>query len=88
MHAKTWTAHIFISEEGSTTKARAVLITNEGRDTLHGEGVAHRYAADPDVPEIGDEVATSRALFALGNALSDAAIQDLRAVARSAALRG
>lgn len=84
MHAKTWTVEILISEEDGTTRARAVLSTEDTKHRVHGEGRAHTHPGEPNVPEIGDEVATSRALSALAHALFDTAMDDVRAVLQKA----
>ena len=44
-----------------------------------GTGRARRNVADPPVPEIGDELACSRALVDLGHRLLDATVSDLEA---------
>ncbi len=78
MHTKTWNVQILISEEDGVTRARAVLAAGDATARLHGEGTARAHPGEPDVPEIGDEVAVSRALSALGHALLDAALEDVR----------
>ncbi|QYX75267.1 DUF1876 domain-containing protein [Streptomyces akebiae] len=76
MEAKQWTVQIYISEEGDETHARAVLAT---RDTsrLMGRGVARRNPIDRPIPEIGDELAASRALEDLAIRLHDVASDDI-----------
>ncbi len=76
MEAKRWTVQIYISEEGDETHARAVLGT---RDTSHltGRGVARRNPIDRPIPEIGDELAASRALEDLAIRLHDVASDDI-----------
>ncbi|WP_181387504.1 DUF1876 domain-containing protein [Streptomyces sp. Act143] len=76
MEAKQWTVHIYISEEGDETHARAVLAT---RDTskLTGRGLARRNPIDRPIPEIGDELAASRALEDLAIRLHDVAADDI-----------
>jgi hypothetical protein len=68
MEAKQWTVEIYISEEGDATTARAVLTNEEGAHVT-GVGDAHRNPADQQVPEIGDELATARALADLAERL-------------------
>ncbi|MEU7000071.1 dsRBD fold-containing protein [Nonomuraea sp. NPDC046570] len=58
---------IDITESGSDTSARAVL-TKDGTQ-LSGEGHARCNPADSSVPEIGDELAVSRALADLAEKL-------------------
>ncbi|MFE1248469.1 DUF1876 domain-containing protein [Streptomyces sp. NPDC058735] len=76
MEAKQWTVQIFISEEGDTTRARAVLSTRD-TSTLTGRGTARRNPIDRPVPEIGDELAASRALEDLAIRLHDVAADDI-----------
>lgn len=76
---KTWQVQVMIEEEGDRTRADAVLSTADGT-SLRGTGRARRNAADPSVPEIGDELASSRALVDLGHKLLEAATADIEAV--------
>ena len=73
---KTWTVRIDIGEHEGRTKAVAHLQTRD-TDQLAGIGIARLNPADRDVPEIGDELATARALADLGQRLLDAAIDDV-----------
>jgi hypothetical protein len=77
-HAKEWDVHVHVFEEEGATRAKAVLDTGENRMT--GNGRARRHPADVEVPEIGDEVAVSRALNDLGHQLMAAADRDLDGV--------
>ncbi|MFJ5841493.1 DUF1876 domain-containing protein [Streptomyces shenzhenensis] len=76
MEAKQWTVQIYITEEGDDTHARAVLTT---RDTsrLTGRGLARRNPVDRPIPEVGDELAASRALEDLAVRLHDVAADDI-----------
>ena len=76
MQAKTWHVEIHLTEDGTQTQAEAVLRTDAGTE-LSRVGVARRSPRDPDVPEIGDELAACRALNALTHALFDAALMDV-----------
>ncbi len=76
MHAKTWDVHIHISEEGDLTRARAVLLS-DARPPLETSGTARRNPVDRSVPEIGDELATARALSGLAHALLDVTAHDI-----------
>ena len=78
MHVKNWHVDVFLSEEGDVTEARAVLSSDRER-VLTGTGSAFRNPHDRDVPEIGDEVAVSRALAALSTNLLDVAYRDMDA---------
>jgi hypothetical protein len=78
---RTWTIEVTISEneDQRRTRAEAVLRT-EARPQLRGEGEAHRRPGDTEVPEIGDELATARALADLAYHLLDAAADDIEQV--------
>jgi hypothetical protein len=76
MQAKTWQITVFLSEEGDRTQAEAVLQTDAGREVRH-TGLARRNPEDRDVPLIGDELATCRALDGLARDLLDATIADV-----------
>lgn len=79
LHTKRWTVEVIMSERGDHTHAEARLHT--GEDThLRGQGRARRNPADPQVPEIGDELAAARALSDLAHALLEAAAGDIEAV--------
>ncbi|MGW0821669.1 DUF1876 domain-containing protein [Streptomyces sp. NPDC002845] len=73
---KHWTVEIDITEEGDDTRARAVLST-PATSTVTGKGVARRNPVDRPVPEIGDELAASRALEDLAIRLHDVASDDI-----------
>ncbi|MBO0916177.1 DUF1876 domain-containing protein [Streptomyces laculatispora] len=81
MKAKQWTAQISLTEDGDETRASAVLTTPDScrDDTAHvvGRGVARRNPIDRPVPEIGDELAVSRALGDLAVRLHDVASDDI-----------
>lgn len=76
MEAKQWTVQIYISEKGDSTHARAVLTTRD-TSTVTGRGTARRNPIDRPVPEIGDELAVSRALEDLAIRLHDVAADDI-----------
>jgi len=78
-HVQRWQVDINLYEEGDTTTAEAVLHTPAPR-ALKSRGRAHRHPADPDVPEIGDEIAAAHALRRLASHLMDVAEIDLEAV--------
>jgi hypothetical protein len=79
MHTKTWNVDVFLSEEDATTSARAVLHANGARE-LVAHGSARRNPHDPEIAEIGDEIAAARALSSLAHLLLDSAADDLSAV--------
>jgi Domain of unknown function (DUF1876) len=72
----TWHVEIFLFEDGEQTRAEAVLRTSAGAEIRH-EGVARRNPKDTDVPEIGEELATARALNGLVHDLFDATVADI-----------
>ncbi|WP_243766885.1 DUF1876 domain-containing protein [Streptomyces sp. GC420] len=74
--SKHWTVEIDITEEGDDTRARAVLATSPGA-AVSGTGVARRNPIDRPIPEIGDELAASRALEDLAIRLHDVASDDI-----------
>ncbi|MCF3132365.1 DUF1876 domain-containing protein [Streptomyces olivochromogenes] len=76
MDAKQWTVQIFITEDGDDTQARAVLTTRDTA-TVTGRGHARRNPLDRPIPEIGDELAASRALEDLAVRLHDVASDDI-----------
>lgn len=85
MHAMEWTVHVYLTEvDDDRTRAHAVLETPQGRG-LSGEGYARRAPGDPPVPEIGDELATGRALSDLAHRLLEAAAADVEAAAAATA---
>jgi hypothetical protein len=77
--AKTWSVQIEIGEYEGTTRAVAHLHTDD-RTSLTGTGSARLNPVDPDIPEIGDELAASRALSQLAHVLLDAAADDISEV--------
>jgi hypothetical protein len=79
MRVKTWHVEIYLSEEGDSTRARAVLRTGEAH-VIEAVGVARRNPSDKPVAEIGDEVAVARALAHLAERLSGVASSDITAV--------
>ena len=76
---KTWTVQIDIGEHDGTTRATAHLRTGD-TTSLTGTGSARLNPADPNVPEIGDELAAARALSQLAHVLLEAAADDISGV--------
>ena len=76
---RRWTVEIYVGEDGGRTYAEAALHDDIGNHVL-GTGRAALNPADPDVPEIGDEIAVARALTDLGHRLLHTAAADLEAV--------
>ena len=78
MHTTTWQIRIDLFEDDTQTRAEAVLRTTAGTEVRHA-GIARRRPGDHDIPEIGDELATCRALWGLAHDLLDATLADLAA---------
>ncbi|MEK0099742.1 dsRBD fold-containing protein [Streptomyces sp. A475] len=77
-HTAEWKIHLYVVEEDRTTKARLELDTGTARLTGHGH--ARRNPEDSDVPEIGDDLAVSRAMENMAGQLKATAYSDMRAV--------
>ena len=78
-HVQHWQVDINLYEDGDTTTADAVLHTPAPR-ALKSRGKAHRRPDDPDVPEIGDEIAAAHALRRLASHLLEVEESDLQGV--------
>lgn len=70
---KVWTIEVAIEETPDVTEARTSLTI--GGVTFNGWGRARRNPADPDIPKIGEELATARSLNDLSHKLIEAAAQ-------------
>ncbi|WP_084468995.1 DUF1876 domain-containing protein [Nocardiopsis trehalosi] len=81
MHTtKRWNIDVLLSEEtdGDTCRTWAeVGLDAEDGAHLRGHGMARKHPADLDVPEIGDELAVSRALADLARNMRRAAAEDI-----------
>ena len=64
---KKWTADVVLEETPDRTDAIVTLRMGDAECT--GHGVARRNPQDPNVPRIGDELATARALSELSGKL-------------------
>ncbi len=84
IRTKRWTVDVLLTEDDGHTRAEVALRSNAERE-LRGIGHARRHPADSEVPEIGDEVAASRALSELAHRLLDAAAGDIEAITHQAA---
>jgi Domain of unknown function (DUF1876) len=74
-----WTVDIFVGEDDGNTYAEANLNDDIGNHVL-GMGRARLNPFDPDVPEIGDEIAVGRALTDLGHRLLTTAAADIESI--------
>jgi hypothetical protein len=75
-HTKSWRVDIYLYEGAHSTSAQAVL-HSDAPSGLKSVGVARRRPDEPNVPEIGDEVAAARALNHLAELLRQVAEEDL-----------
>jgi hypothetical protein len=78
---KRWNVEILIGEVDDQTYAEAQLY-DEIRNDLIGTGRAILKPNEVNVPDIGDEIATARALSDLGHRLLVAAAGDLEDATR------
>ncbi|MCQ4082066.1 DUF1876 domain-containing protein [Streptomyces sp. RB6PN25] len=74
-HTTEWRTRVVVSEEGDLTKAEASVDTTTA--TFTGYGTARRNPRDPQVHEIGDELAAGRALADLSRKLISEASQEV-----------
>jgi hypothetical protein len=72
---RVWTVEIVFTEDEDRTQADAEM--RAGTRTLHGRGRARRNPVDPNVPAIGEELATARALSDLTDQLVHLAAQTI-----------
>ena len=76
--SKVWTVEVLLEETADETEARAVLAAGDVH--VGGWGRARRNPADPEVPKVGEELATARALNDLAHKLLDAAAHEIERV--------
>jgi Domain of unknown function (DUF1876) len=79
MEEKQWRVEVFIDEHEDRTRAKARL-HNPEETGLVGVGTARLNPSDVNVPEIGDELAVSRALADLSHRLLDAAAENIEGI--------
>lgn len=72
----TWWVELFLGETAGVSTAVATLHTRE-RTRVSAHGTARLNPADPDVPQIGMELAAARALTALAHRLLQEAAADI-----------
>ncbi|WP_082376410.1 dsRBD fold-containing protein [Nocardiopsis sp. NRRL B-16309] len=77
---KRWDVDVVVAEEteGDTARtwAEVGLVADDGT-ALRGHGMSRKHPADLDVPEIGEELAVSRALSDLSRQLRQVAAEDI-----------
>ena len=78
-HTRKWTVDVFLYESDAEVTAEAVLHADV---PSRSPDAAPHVWVPPAVPEIGAELATSRALSALGHRLLELTAQDLAALPR------
>ena len=81
MQEKSWSVNIALDEHDGQTRATARLRAGD-RPELEGIGMARLNPADSDVPEIGDELATARALADLAHQLIEVTAGDIEKVTK------
>lgn len=74
--ADTWWVEVFLGETDGKSTAHATLHTG-ARARLSSYGDARLNPRDEDVPQIGYELATARALSALAQRILEAAADDI-----------
>ncbi len=81
INTRNWAVDIVIDEDEDDRRTHAVAVLRSGkRLAMQGEGTARRAPYDREVPEIGDELATARALSDLAYQLLDATAADIEEV--------
>ncbi|GHD29042.1 DUF1876 domain-containing protein [Nocardiopsis kunsanensis] len=77
---KRWDVDVVVAEESegesAHTWAEVGLIADDGT-ALRGHGMARKHPYDFDAPEIGEELAVSRALSDLSRQLRQVAAEDI-----------
>jgi hypothetical protein len=73
-----WSVDIYLDERENETRAEALI--RRDREELRGRGRARRHPGDWNVPQIGAELAASRALADLAHKLLDTAAADIEEV--------
>lgn len=78
VHTRSWQVEVMIEEIEDQRRTHATAVLHSGvRSPLRGDGEARRRPADSEVPEIGDELATARALADLAYKLLDVTAGDI-----------
>ncbi|MBP1158538.1 hypothetical protein ABIC28_004161 [Rhodococcus sp. PvR044] len=81
MDVKQWSVGVVIDEHDGRTRAKARLSAGE-KPEMVGVGLARLNPEDADVPAIGDELATARALADLSHQLIEATAADIEEVTK------
>ena len=73
---RTLSLQVHVVEREADTTADVMLTLASG-EQVRGHGLSYRNPRDPDVPEIGDELAAARALSELSHRLVEAAAENI-----------
>lgn len=73
---RTLPIEVHIVERETDTIADASIVLETGQ-RVAGHGTAYRHPRDPDIPTVGDELATARALSELAHRLVEAAAETI-----------
>ncbi|HEY8372024.1 MAG TPA: DUF1876 domain-containing protein [Pseudonocardiaceae bacterium] len=84
MQVAGWHVEIEFDEDGTHTRAAALLRLRDGTE-LRARGRAARHPNDPAEPRIGEEVAGARALADLAEQLLQKAEEDIGTLTHRAA---
>jgi hypothetical protein len=79
LDSKHWNVVVDIDEHEGRTRAVARLQADD-MEQMVGVGTARLNPEDRDVPQIGDELATARALSELSHRLLHAAAEDIEGI--------
>lgn len=71
--------------EKDEARTKAFVTLRAGRRTLLANGTARRNPVDPDLPQVGEDLAVARALSKLAHELLSDAVSQLEAVTQSPA---
>jgi hypothetical protein len=82
--SKTWRVQVSVVETGDSTRASALLISDQPGE-FRGHGDSHRSPRDEPLGVIGDEVAVARALRHLADSMLARAESDIQAATGTAA---
>lgn len=78
VHTRAWKVDISITEHEDERRTYATAVLHsDARTLLRGEGQARRRPSELEVPEIGDELATARALADLAHQLLEVTAGDI-----------
>ncbi|MDB1089199.1 DUF1876 domain-containing protein [Streptomyces sp. ACA25] len=82
--ASGWHIELKFRESGAETRALALVRLPDGTE-LRADGHADKHPDDPELPQVGEEIAAARLLNGLAQQLLDKAAKDIEAVTHSRA---